>query len=78
MAHRYITLPLGGQICVGLLCILLGLQVFWFSLIVKLAISTKVKGETIRDNRSDSDDDGDGDDHTGKKKKKTKTAKKQE
>ena len=50
-ATVYITLPLGGQVCVGLLAVLLGLQVFWFSLIVKLAISTKVKGEAIRDNR---------------------------
>ena len=81
-ATVYITLPLGGQVCVGLLCVLLCLQVFWFSLIVKLAISTKVKGEAIRDNRSDSegDGDGDGDDHGGRKKRKTKskTAKKQE
>ena len=45
--------------CIGLLCVLLGLQAFWMSLIVKMAIKTKVNGETIQDIRSDSEGEDD-------------------
>lgn len=70
-AHNYFHVPLGGWACVGLLCILLSLQIFWMSLIVKLAIKTKVQGEAIHDNRSDSEGEED-EPATRKKKSKNK------
>merc|ERR1712224_525946 len=43
----------GGWICIGLLYVLLVLQVYWFSLIAKVAYSILVLGKPAEDVRSD-------------------------
>ena len=61
----FTTLGASGWICIGLLVVLYLLQIFWFSLIVKMAVKM-VKGEKLDDIRSDSEDDeGDDDMHGG-------------
>jgi hypothetical protein len=56
------TVPIGGWICVLLLVVLLCLQIFWMSLLIKMVIK-KLRanpGESLtKDIRSDSDDDDD-------------------
>lgn len=43
--------------CVGLLYVLLVLQMYWFALILKVAIKLVLHGEDVADVRSDSEDD---------------------
>merc|ERR1712050_370021 len=55
-ATRYWPKGLPEWTCVALLYTLLVLQVYWFSLIIKVAIKL-LKGESVEDPRSDDDDD---------------------
>ena len=57
--REYTTLPLSGNVCVAGLIVLYGLQVFWFSLVVKVALSIS-RGGKLQDIRSDSEAEGDG------------------
>ena len=65
-AARYFEYDAGAWACVVLLYILLLLQVYWFALIVKVAIKA-AKGEEAQDVRSD--DEEEEDDKQKKKKK---------
>ncbi len=55
--RKYTTLPFSGNVCVAGLIVLYGLQVFWFSLVVKVAVKI-ARGEKLEDIRSDSESDG--------------------
>ena len=51
-----------GWFCISLLVLLLGLQIFWMSLLIRVAVK-KLRNGGLEDIRSDSEDDeGDGDD----------------
>ena len=57
-SNEYVTIPPAGNVCQVCLLVLLGLQVFWMSLVVKTAMKKVQTGEAS-DPRSDSDDEGD-------------------
>ena len=56
--REYTTLPFSGNVCVAGLIVLYGLQVFWFSLVVKVALNISRGGE-LEDIRSDSEAESD-------------------
>lgn len=53
---RYLTYGVGANTCVALLLIILALQVYWFALIIKVAIKV-VTGGAVEDVRSDDEDE---------------------
>ena len=53
-SSNHLVMPPAGWGCVGLLVVLLGLQCFWMSLIVKMATKS-ARGENLEDIRSDSE-----------------------
>ncbi|GMH91156.1 hypothetical protein TrVE_jg9668 [Triparma verrucosa] len=57
-SSSYLVMPPAGWGCVVLLLILLCLQMFWMSLIVKMALKLS-KGDELEDIRSDSEGEGD-------------------
>ena len=55
--QRYCIIGVGGWVCVVLLYIILLLQVYWFYLILKVAIKVITSGGQAEDVRSDDEDD---------------------